>query len=357
MARRPAKNKSARKIDFSEEVKYFEADEDVELVVKKATWEDGDQYPYIAIEFGGVGEYEESVLYHNASTSPKSLFRLRALLEALGQEVPEGEMDIDTDELVDLHCMGHTFEDRYKGDDGKERSTVKVDDFWPVDDEKDKKSGKEKDKGAGKGKSKKDEPEKLDEDDVRKMNRKKLVALIDEHDLGDDVDPDSKKLKKDDEALLEAVIDALKEKDLLEEAAEVEKLDKADVEAMSRKKLIALIEEHDLEDVDPDSKKLKKDDDALLAAILEALEEKDLLAEEEKKPSGKAGSKSGSGKSEKKSDDKTWSEEDVQGMDEDELIKLVEEAELSIDLDDFRTLRKKKNAVIDALGDADKLDK
>lgn len=287
---RARKNKSARKINFQDEVKYFEPDEDVELVIKKATWEDGNEYPYIAIEFGGVDDYEDATLFHNASTSPKSLHRLRALLEALGMEVPEGEMDIDTDELVDMRCMGHTYEDRFKGDDGKERASVKVDDFWPIEEEeKSSKKSSKKDDKPEKGKKSKKEPEKLDRDEVEKMDRDELVELIEEHEL--EVDPKSRKLKKDDDALLEAVIEALEEKELLEEV------------------------------------------------------------EEEKPAKGK---KAAAGKKGKKAE--TWAEDAIQEMSEEELEEVIEKAEIEVDLDEHRTLRKKKNAVIDALKEADKLE-
>ena len=42
-------------------------------------------------------------------------------------------------------------------------------------------------------------------------------------------------------------------------------------------------------------------------------------------------------------------EDEVQEMNEDELEKVVEQFELDIDLSDYKTLRKMKNAVIDAM--------
>lgn len=309
MARRAAKKKSVRKVDFSQEVKYFEPDEDVELVVKSAEWEDGNEHPYIAIEFNGVDDYGESVLYHNASSAPKALFRLRALLEAFGLDVPEsGEsMDIDTDELVGLHVMGHTFMDEYRGNDGEKKRNVKVDDFWPVD-KKAKKSGKKSDddepkKGRGK---KKDEPEKIAKSEVEDMDdRDDLVELIERFDL--EIDPTSPKLKKDDDALKEAIIEALEEGDFFEE------------EKKSSKR---------------GGKKNEEDDE----------------------PKGKAGRSSrGSKKSSKKSE--TWSEDDIADMDEEALDEVVEKSEVDLDLEDFKTLRKKKNALIDALDEAGLLDK
>ena len=287
-APRKSKSKTVRKIDMSEEVKYFGVDEDVELVVKKAEWEEGDAGPYIAIEFGGVDDYDEAVLYHNASASPKALGRFRALMEALGIELPEtGEVEVDTDDLIDLHVMGHTYED-VSTYDGKTRKSVKAEDFWPVDEKASKKGAKKDDKKKSSKKAK--EPELLERDAVEAMDRDELTELINEHEL----------------------------------------------------------------EVDPDTRKLKKDDEALLAAVIEALEEKELIEEEKKPAKGKAGSKSSSKKSSKKSE--SWSEDQIQDMSEEELQEVIDAAEIEVDLDDFPTLRKKKNAVVDALSEAEKLD-
>ncbi len=352
MARRSTKaKKNVRSVNFADEVKWFEPEMEYELVVKAAAWEDGNEFPYIAIEFNGVDDNEDSTAYHNATTSPKALHRLRNLLEALGIEVIEGEpLDIDTDDLIGRHCMGHSFEDEYKGDDGSKKKSVKFDDFWPVEETTGKKkaAGK-KDKDDGKS-SKKKEPEKLKKSDVEDMDRDGLIEVIDENKL--DIDADERKYKKDDK-LLTAVLEKLEEEDLLEtdEDEAVEKLDRDEVNDMTRKQLVKLIAEHDLDDVDPDSRKLKKDDEALLAAVIEALEEKDLLEPEEKKSSGKAGSKTGSGKSSGKS--KSWSEDEIDEMSEEELDKVVETSKIDIDLSEHRTLRKKKNALKDALEEAE----
>ena len=281
LARRSSKKGNSRSVDFSQEVKWFEADKDYEVEVKTATWEDGQEHPYIAIEFKGVDEdNEESSLYHNATASPKALHRLRALLEALGVEVEKGSMDIDTDDLVGRRCMLHTYKDSYTGSDGEKKTTIRADDFWPVEDSKDDKKGKS---------SKKEEAEDTyTEADVKDMSRKELTKLIDKHEL----------------------------------------------------------------DVDPDSRKLRKDDEALIEAVLEALEDKDLL--EKEKEEKKAGSKSGSKGSKKP---QTWREEDIGEMSEEELAQVVEAAGLDVDLEQERTLRKKRNVLLDALEEKDLLEK
>jgi len=298
MAPRTRKSKSVRKVDFSEEVKYFEEDKDVELVVKSAEWEEGTEHPYIAIEFNGVGEYEEASLYHNASISPKALGRTRALLESLGLDIPDGDKEIDVAELVGLHVMGHTYLDAYKGNDGKIKESVKCDTYWPVDDAADEPEEKPK-----RGAAKKKEPEKYSQAQIEGMDRDELIEVVDSNKL--EVDYDTRKLKKDDEALAAAVLEALEAEDLLEE---------------EKKKTRG-----------------KKEPE-----------------EEEEEPKGKASSKAGSKKSSKKL---TWTEEAIQDMSEDELEEVIEKAGVEVDLSEFPTLRKKKNAVVDALDENDQLEK
>lgn len=301
MARRSSRaSKTSRKIDFSQAVKYFKPDEEVEIVVKEASWEEGDKADYIAFVFSGTDDLEEAEGYHNASFSPKALERTRVLIEALGLEIPDdGDMEIDVKELVGLHCMAHTYEDEYRDNNGQKKTSVRFDDFWEI--EKSKKAGKKDDDGKkGRG-SKKKEPELLDRDEVEGMDRDDLVALIEEHDL--DVDPKDRKLKKDDEALAAAVIEALEEKDLLEEAKPAKR-----------------------------GRGKDKDDGE-----------------------GKGGRSSRGSRRSKKQ--QTWKEDDIADMSEEELDKVVEDSGIDLDLEEHKTLRKKKNALIDALEEADMLDK
>lgn len=100
---------------------------------------------------------------------------------------------------------------------------------------------------------------------------------------------------------------------------------------------------------EPKKSKAKEDDNdkeddaaARRKARREARKERDADADE--KPAKKDDKKSS-----KKL--KKLSEDEVDGMDADELGELVGEYKLDIDLDDFATLRKKKAAVIDALGE------
>jgi len=93
----------------------------------------------------------------------------------------------------------------------------------------------------------------LDEDGVREMNRKDLIALIKEHEL--EVDPkDFKKLPDLVEAVLEALFPPEESEKETEEESEEELTEDA-VREMDRKELIELIKEQELE-IDP--KEFKK---------------------------------------------------------------------------------------------------
>lgn len=340
MARSRKAKSTKRSVDFSSAGKPFEKETAYHLVVKEAEWKEGQAGDYIAIEFRGVDEYENSSIYHNASFAPKALGRSRIMLEALGYEISDdGDTDIDTADLIGLEVMGETYEDRYDG--GK---SIKVDEFYPVED-----SGKSSKKSTGKdsGKSsKKDEPE-IDLDDVDESDLKKLAKAL-----------DINIRRKDEDQLREAILE--KDEDDIQAAAKKLKIDLGAGDDGNGGDL-------DLEDLDEDdlkklAKKLKvkgatkMDEDELREAlgeldegdVSEAAEELGLIEEPANKSSGKDKSGSSKGGSEKK-----YSEDDVQEMSEEELEKLVKKHKLDVELDDLKTLRKKQNAVIDALESED----
>lgn len=234
------------------------------------------------------GKFEGKKVKEYFSTKPQALWRFGNFISACGLEVPNGEIELDASDFADVKVMGVCTHEDYNdkprmrwdfyGADEADEDTDETDEDG--DDEKDDKSGGKK---AGGKKAKK-----LDREEVEAMDRDELGELIDEHEL--DVDPDSKKLKKDDDKLLAAVIAALEEKELL----------------------------------DAESDESDEDD------------------EKETKSPKKSGKKSGK-KAEK------IAASDVEDMDEDDLEKLNEEHELEVELDEHKTLRKKVRAVLDAL--------
>lgn len=238
----------------------------------------------------GKGKFEDKIVKEYFSTKPAALWRFGNFIAACGLEVPNGEIDLDASDFEDVTVMGVCTHEEYEG------KTKMRWDFYGADEDD------------------ADEDDKDGEDEDDKKSTKKAGAK------------DKKSKAKD------------------EPAEDADKVSKEDVEAMDREELGELIEEHGLE-VDVDDKKLKKDE-KLLAAVLAALEENDLLEADE--PKETKGKKDKGGKKDKKS--KKIAGSDVEDMDEDALQELVDEHDLDdVDLDDHKTLRKKVRAVMDAL--------
>lgn len=117
-----------------------------------------------------------------------------------------------------------------------------------------------------------------------------------------------------------------------------DKLAKSDVEDMDREGLLELNEEHSLELDEDDYKDNKGGLKKLLAAVLEKLDENDLLEEGDASSGDKL------------------SRSEVEDMDSDALGDVIKDNDLDVDLDDHSTLRKQVKAVIKALEEADKLE-
>jgi hypothetical protein len=62
--------------------------------------------PYLEFEFGAIeGQGEKRRLWRNYSLQPQSLWALKQTLTRLGVEVPDGELDIEPEELVGQPCQ------------------------------------------------------------------------------------------------------------------------------------------------------------------------------------------------------------------------------------------------------------
>lgn len=156
---------------------------------------------------------------------PESLWKLRSLLEALGQEVPDGPLDLDLDEMVDLEIIGTVGDEEYK-----DKITSKLQDFSPVDGEEEEEEEEEKPK-RGKKRGAKEEPEEEEEekpargkkkkagkkeleaktaDEVKAMDDDEMAELIEQYDLDVDLKEHKTPRRK-----ASAIITALEEKELL----------------------------------------------------------------------------------------------------------------------------------------------
>jgi hypothetical protein len=126
--RTAAKPKGIR-LDFSNVGKQFKAGDEYLVECTECKLEDGTKAPYFSLKLTGTEEFAGAVMYHNASTSEESLWRLRPLLEAFGIDIPDGPMDLSPEDFVGKQAMCSTYLDKYEGS-----ARVKPDDFWPADE-------------------------------------------------------------------------------------------------------------------------------------------------------------------------------------------------------------------------------
>ena len=300
MARR---KKESIRVDFSNIGKPFKANEEYAVEIVEASLEQGQKAPYFRLKLGGVDdEYKNSFMYHNASTSPESLWRLAPLLEAFSMDIPDGPMDLSVSDFVGKRAMCSTFIDRYDGG-----SSIKPDEFWEFDGE------------SNEGESDFD-LDALDDDDIKKL-------------------AEAAGIKGRSVAKLKAALEELDEDDL-EEAKEKAGIEMEDIE-------------FSLDNLDDDDiKKLAKELEIKgrvvnkLRKQLEEIDEQELVEAAENAGIDLDSEEDASGE---------ISAEDINEMSEDELQELIDEHDLEVDLEDHKTLRKKKSAVVDAMEEAELL--
>lgn len=187
--------------------------------VKAVEMKEGDKADYFEWQFSVVGG---GVLYYVTSLSENSLWNLRSLLDALQVDIPDEDTEIDPSDYEGLPLMVNVEKETFEG-----KKRPRIVDFWPAEEEDDKKSKKakkngkadkdesgEEDEPKGKkgksGKKDKEEPETIEQDAVQDMSEEELVELVEERELDVDLD-DFKSLRKK----KGAVIDALEAADLL----------------------------------------------------------------------------------------------------------------------------------------------
>lgn len=164
----------------------------ITAVEQKEGKESGEPYLELTWEVTSKKCNGREVRFDNYSQQPQALWRLKGLLEALEVEVPDGEMDIDFDEIIsdETECIievtGQTSPD---GDKKYARVTghAPLSDGNTVDDEE----GEEEDKPVSRKKPAKDE-----EEDDTPPRRKKPAKDEDEEEEDDPPRSANKKVKK-----------------------------------------------------------------------------------------------------------------------------------------------------------------
>lgn len=200
MARRPAKNTvtvNFKGVDLAGGAVHIPEGDyrmKVESVKKAVSKSDNDMLAWQFIGLEGKAKNKRFYLY--TTLTEESLWKLGQTLEALGQDIPDDEMDIDLDELIDLECIGTVIDEEYQD---KPRSKLQ---------------GITTAEAAGEShpvKGRNGKEVKVAAKEVEDMSEDELEDLVDKHDLEVDLTT-SKTLRRK----AAAVIAALEEKDLLE---------------------------------------------------------------------------------------------------------------------------------------------
>jgi Uncharacterized conserved protein len=316
------KKKTTFTVNFDNVGKGFAAGQEYLVKVVECTVEEGENAPYFAMKLEGTGEHKGSIMYHNASLSPNALWRTREVFEAFLGDVPKGDFDPAdyADEFVGKVAMCSTYKDTYNG-----QTRIKPEDFWAAE------GGADASDEDGDVEFDLDE---VDDADIVRLGKalgikaKKAAAI-------------RKELEDADE---DEVLEAAKELGLIEDEDEDKDEDGGDGEDEGG---------IDLDELDDDQIKalakaagIKGKVVKKLKAELEELDEDDLREAAEEAGIDLDGEGEGEGDSEGVTADA------INEMSQDELEALVEEHELEVDLDEHKTLRKKRSAVIDAAEEA-----
>ena len=89
------------------------------LTIKKAEWVDSksSDNEMIKLTLTAKRGKEKATVYDNLVNTEASLFKMKQVLEAIGQEVPDGAVEIDADELVGAELEGLIANEDYEGKD------------------------------------------------------------------------------------------------------------------------------------------------------------------------------------------------------------------------------------------------
>ena len=259
MAKKEKKSKKSNgiKIDFTgvearaaahPEGRFAFAVEDVEVKTSENSGNDYLQW---------VLKSSKGKVYYITSLASHALWNLKSVLEAAGQDVPDGELEIDIDELKELEFGGEVVHEKYEG-----KTKGVIAEVFPVDEvEGDEESDDEE-----------SDDDEVTFESVQEMDLDELLELASDNDI-----KVTKKQQKDVDALRDFLCEKLELEE--EEEEEGEEPTYEEVQEMDEEDLDALVEGHELKIKAKDKKKIAKYRDAVCEAL--ELEEGDEEEEEE----------------------------------------------------------------------------
>ncbi len=214
-------------------------------------------FDYLAWEFKVTdGDFKDSILYYNTSLQPQALWNLRDLLEAFDQEVPDGVMDLDLDELASLDETAMCTVE-HQTHQGKKKSAIV--DIFSSESEGENDNDNSDDNGE-------------EEVEVSTMTEDELNEVVDTKDLDIDLD-DYKSLKKKRAAVEEALEAAEDDNGDNGDDGDTTMYSEEEIMGMKKKALAGVMDDERL-DVELTGK-LRKD----RKLVFKALEEEDQIGE------------------------------------------------------------------------------
>lgn len=174
-ARKPRKKKGVIRVDFTDvETGGGKPVPDGEYTARLAKVEEREGEssgePYLSCQWKIVGgKSDGATVYDNISLQPQSLWRFRTILECLGLETEDGEMDISTEDMVDSECLIEVTNEEY---DGKDKPRITG--FLSSDDEDDEGDDEEEEEDGEE--EEEDEPDEEEEEEAPKKRSRKPRA-------------------------------------------------------------------------------------------------------------------------------------------------------------------------------------
>lgn len=274
MAKKEKKSKKSNglKIDFTgvearaaahPEGRFAFAVEDVEVKTSENSGNDYLQW---------VLKSSKGKVYYITSLASHALWNLKSVLEAAGQDVPDGELEIDIDELKELEFGGEVVHEKYEG-----KTKGVIAEVFPVDEVE----GDSEESDDEESDDEESDDDEVTFESVQEMDLDELLELASDNDI-----KVTKKQQKDVDALRDFLCEKLELEE--EEEEEGEEPTYEEVQEMDEEDLDALVEEHELKIKAKDKKKIAKYRDAVCEAL--ELEEGD-EEEEEEDTSSKKGKK------------------------------------------------------------------
>jgi hypothetical protein len=163
---------------------------------------EGKKYDYLNWEFTITdGSQKGNKLWTITSFSPKSLWNLKALLEAMEADIPDEPEDVAVADFIGLELSVVVTHEDYEG-----KPRARITDFGPLEGEP------KEDVTVDEEEDEDDKDEKYTADQIKDMDDDELKDVVKKHGL----DVNLKKLKTA-KKKVNAVLDALEEEDLIED--------------------------------------------------------------------------------------------------------------------------------------------